>query len=120
MQLAEIRHVARRQTAETFVELSPYDRVIGIWARWLRLDDKPTSGGDCNLQDVKELMQCGEAVESMVNSLPRAHWWAIRKSRGICTVWNFQNLSFGDVLGEVEQMLVPKLKINLATRKHFH
>ncbi|HXA47265.1 MAG TPA: hypothetical protein VNW52_06525, partial [Burkholderiaceae bacterium] len=83
------------------------------------LSDQQYSDGDANLQDTKDFMKTGEALETMINDLPRHLWWAIMKSRGICTVWLFPNLNILDALADAEEKLTPKMKQHLATRRYF-
>ena len=98
---------------------SPFSVVMKIWASWMTLTDRQHSAGYSNPQDVKEFMSCGEAVDTMINDLPRVQWWAIRKAYGIATVWRFPDHSFADALSSAEATLLPKLKKNLATRRYF-
>ena len=114
MQKAQIQEVER--PAET----TPFGRVMSVWARWIALRDYQETSGDANLQDTRDFMRTGEAVETMVNNLPRHQWWAIRKSRGISTVWIFPNLSLEQALADAEKILTPKMKEHLATRRYFN
>ena len=102
---------------------SPYNRVMKTWARWMTLVDQQHSEGNANPQDVKEFMACGEAVDVMVNDLPIAHRWAIRKAYGITPditrVWRFPSISVEGAILDAEQMLTPKMKKNVATKRYF-
>lgn len=100
--------------------VTPYENCMRIWTHWAALSDCPTSDGYGNLQDSKEFMRAGEAIDMMIDSLPRHQWWAVRKSRGISTVWLFPHLSLPDVLHAVEMVLTEKMKNNIATRKYFN
>jgi hypothetical protein len=98
----------------------PFDIVMGIWARWMRLKDQQnSSGGAAADQDTKEFMALGEAVMTMVDDLPRVQWWAVLRSRGICTVWRFPEASFPDALSMAEEIMTPKMLKNAATRRYF-
>lgn len=97
----------------------PFDIVMGIWARWMHLADHQHSEVEGNPQDTKEFMALGEAVSAMVDDLPRVQWWAVLKSRGICTVWRFPNDSLMDALADAEEALMPKLVKHVATRRYF-
>jgi hypothetical protein len=98
----------------------PFDVVMGIWAQWMRLkDSKPNSHQPLD-QDAKEFMALGEAVTAMLDDLPRIQWWAIMRSRGICTVWRFSDDSFPYALADAEKTLMPKLIKNLATRRYMN
>lgn len=99
---------------------SPFSRVMKTWARWMTLQDRQVSDGWAHPQDVKDFMQCGEAVEAMVNDLPRIQWWAIRKAHGIATVWIFPEGSFADALLQAEVTLTKKMLKNIATRRYFN
>lgn len=101
-------------------EESPFDICMAIWVRWVSLSDSATTGGDSNLQDSRDFMKAGEAIESMINNLPRHQWWAIRKCRGISTVWIFPNLSILDAMERAEEILTPKMRNHIATRKYFN
>jgi hypothetical protein len=105
--------------SESFVEQTPFNRVMDIWTRWIKLKDNNETGGHSNLQDTKDFMKAGEAVEAMINELPRHQWWAIRKSRGISTVWIFPNISILGALEDAENTLTPKMKNHLATWRYF-
>lgn len=113
----DVMQKARNQ--ESIVKLSPFDEVMNIWARWITLKDSQHSAGISNQQDAKDFMRCGDAVEVMVNDLPRIQWWAVRKSRGISTVWIFPNTSFTDAMMRAEDILTEKMKNHLATRRYF-
>lgn len=102
------------------VEQSPFARAMDVWSRWVALSDQVCSKGDSNLQDTKDFMRAGEAIETMINDLPRHQWWAIRKSRGISTVWLFPNLSILDALEAAEKILTPKMRQHIATRRFFN
>ena len=98
----------------------PLDVCLDIWARWSALSDYQITSGCANEQDTKEFMQAGEAIEAMVNSLSRRKWWAIKKSKGICTAWIFNDEVFADVLQEAEALLEPKMRNHVATRRYFN
>lgn len=98
---------------------SPYHHVMKTWARWMQLDDKQHPSGNANPQDVKEFMACGEAVDVMIDALPRIQWWAIRKAHGITTAWRYPAESFADALVAAELNLVPKMQKNVAVRRYF-
>jgi hypothetical protein len=108
-----------QESVDSFVERSPFDRVMDVWARWVALADYQISSGDANLQDTKDFMRAGEAAEAMINELPRHQWWAIRKSRGISTVWLFPNTSISDALEAAEKILTPKMQQHIALRRFF-
>ncbi|ATQ77887.1 hypothetical protein CR152_27830 [Massilia violaceinigra] len=99
---------------------SPFNVVMGIWARWMRLADQQHPGGDANLQDTRDFMRTAEAVNVMVDGLPRVNWWAVKKSQGICTVWRFPDSSYADALQGAEVALVPKMKNHIAVRRYFN
>lgn len=99
---------------------SPYHSVMKTWARWMTLSDRQHTDGLSHPQDVKEFMACGEAVDVMIDALPRIQWWAIRKAHGITTAWRFPDHSFEDALVAAEQNLSPKMQKNVATRRYFN
>lgn len=105
---------------ETLHEQSPYSIVLALWAQWMRLADHQYSMGDGNEQDTKDFMRTGEAVDAMINDLPRHLWWAVRKSRGICTVWQFPGIKIEDALQKAEEILTAKMKNHVATRRYFN
>lgn len=110
----------RRQEVEVAdTEKTPYGKLMDLWSRWNALSDHQVSMGDGNPQDTKDFMRAGEALEAMINELPRHLWWAIRKSRGISTVWLFPHLSIEDALAKAEETLTPKMKNHIATRRYF-
>ena len=99
---------------------APFHRAMTVWVNWMKLNDQQTSSGLGHPQDSKDFMKAGEAVEVMINDLPRVHWWAIRKAHGITTVWRFPDRSLPDALAEAESILTPKMRNNLATRRFFN
>jgi hypothetical protein len=99
---------------------SPYNRVMKTWARWMQLDDKQHSTGEAHPQDVKEFMACAEAMDVLIDGLPRIQWWAVRKAHGITTVWRFPVDSFADALVAAEVNLLPKMIKNVAVRRYFN
>lgn len=98
----------------------PFDIVMAIWARWMHLKDSQRSEAEGNPQDTKEFMALGEAVSTMVDDLPRLQWWAVLRSRGICTVWRYPHDSLMDALAEAEAILTPKLMKHIATKRYFN
>jgi hypothetical protein len=104
---------------DTFHQQSPYEQLLSMWAAWMRLADHQHSLAEGHPQDTKEFMAAGEAVNTMIDDLPRYQWWAIRKSRNICTVWNFPNVSLDEALAQAEAILTPKLKAGAATKRYF-
>lgn len=98
----------------------PFDVVMGIWAQWMRLKDCQHPTGDGHPQDTKEFMALGEAVTAMLDDVPRVEWWAVMRSRGICTVWRFPESSFADALESAEERLMPKLLKHVATKRYFN
>ncbi|WP_025917684.1 hypothetical protein [Herminiimonas sp. CN] len=112
--------VARKIKSDLFVEETPFNVVMNIWVRWVNLKDSQNTDGDSNLQDTKDFMNAGEAVEAMINNLPRIQWWAIRKCRGISTVWIFPDHSLMDAMSQAEEILTPKMKGHIATRRYFN
>ena len=111
---------ARKVDLDVLHQMTPMDVCLNIWARWNSLADYQVSTGAGNEQDVKEFMRTGEAVECMINSLSRCQWWAIRKSKGICTAWIFKDTIFADALAEAEAVLDPLMRKHVATRRYFH
>jgi hypothetical protein len=99
---------------------TPFGTVMEIWKRWMQLKDYQHSDGDANQQDTKDFMRTGEAVDTMVNGLPRLELWAVRKAQGIASVWIFKEHNFMDALASAELILTPKMQINVATRRYFH
>lgn len=98
---------------------TPFNHVMDVWARWMRLKDRQHSDGEGNPTDTKEFMQLGEAVNTMVDDLPRLMWWAVYRSKGICTVWRFPDRSLADAMLEAEEKLTPKFMAHIATRRYF-
>jgi len=99
---------------------SPYNQLLELWTRYISLRDCKEPTGDANLQDTKDFMRAGEAMEAMINELPRHQWWAIRKARGISTVWIFPSLNIADALQQAEKKLTPKMQSHIATRRFFN
>jgi hypothetical protein len=105
---------------DTYHDQTPYQRVMGIWARYTRLDDLQYSTGDSHPQDVKEFMRAAVAIDTMIDDLPRHLWWAVRKAHGICTAWNFPNLNFEEAVQKAEEILTPKMKNHVDVRRYFN
>lgn len=110
---------AQQQVAEAPQADSPYNTVLKTWARWMHLDDKQHPSGEAHPQDVKEFMACAEAVETMINDLPRIQWWALRRAHGLATVWRFSEDAYPEALLQAEETLTPRLLRNVATRRYF-
>lgn len=110
----------KQKLVEAFHTQTPYQQLLSVWAAWMRLADHQHSLAEGHPQDTKEFMAAGEAVDTMINDLPRFQWWAIRKSRNISTVWNFPNVSLEDALQKAEAALTPKMRKNVATRRYFY
>jgi hypothetical protein len=99
---------------------TPFVRAMNVWASWITMRDRQEAGGWSHPQDAKDFMNTGEAVETMINDLPRYEWWAIRKAHGVApAVWRFPEASFPDALGRAELILTPKMRNHLATRRYF-
>ncbi len=105
---------------DAFHRRDPIDVCLDIWARWSRLTDHQASLVEANPQDTKEFMQAGEAMDTMINGLTRHQWWAIRKTKGICTAWIFKDDSYPDALCDAKAALEPKMRKNVYTRKYFN
>lgn len=99
---------------------TPYQRVMAIWRSWISLADRQEPGGWSHPQDAKEFMRTGEAVEAMVNDLPRVQWWAVRKAAGVSpAVWRFPNANYEQELASAEVTLTAKMQRNVDTRRYF-
>lgn len=105
---------------EAFQRRDPIDVCLDIWARWCALSDFQVTSGNANEQDTKEFMRAGEAVEVMINALPRYQWWAIRKAKGICTAWIFKDSIYPEALQDAKLVLEPLMKKHIATRRYFN
>lgn len=100
---------------------TPFTRCMKIWASWITLKDQRNVGGWSHPQDAKEFMRTGEAVETMINDLPRVQWWAVRKAHGVApAVWRFPETSMADALEQAENTLVPKMRNNIDCRRYFY
>lgn len=116
-----MRNLVRKEVAgETFDALAPIDKLLTIWAEYLSLRDEHVSSGLANPQDVKDFMRIGEAVETMVNDLRRHQWWAVRKSRGICSVWVFKDEHYEAHLAQAREILEKKMRAHIATARYFN
>jgi len=112
MEITGVEHEAIKQ--------SPFCEAMDVWVRWMRLKDQQHSNGDGNLQDTKDFMRTGEAIDVMVDDLPRVQWWAIYKSRGLNTiVWRFQECALIDAVERAEVTLTIKMQQHIATRRFF-
>lgn len=100
---------------------SPFVTVMKTWSAWMRLKDQEHStGGGAADQDTKEFMAIGEAVSVMVCDLTTHERWAVRRAFGVCDVWIYPQISLPDTLARAEDILMPKLKKNVATRRYFN
>lgn len=104
---------------ETFSERDPVDAVLDVWARYLSLSDHQISLIEGNPTDTKEFMRLGEAVETMVNDLRRHQWWAVRKSKGFCTQWIFQDAIYEQSLLQAKEILEKKMRGHIACARYF-
>ncbi|MFD2271392.1 hypothetical protein ACFS07_10330 [Undibacterium arcticum] len=85
------------------------------------MKDFQHSDGDGNLQDTKDFMRAGEAVEAMINDLPRHQWWAIRKKQGHQHRLDIPApLSAGYIGAGRKKILTPKMQNHIATRRYFY
>jgi hypothetical protein len=116
----EIMAKPKQQDQEAFEAMTPYGKLLTIWTRFYSLSDIQHTNGDSNPQDTKDFMRTGEAVDAMINNLPRHQWWAIRKSRGICTAWNFPSIRLETALEQAEEAMTPKMKIHVACARYFY
>lgn len=99
---------------------SPYQRVMKVWHQWIHLKDTQEPSGWSHPQDAKELMATGEAVETMINDLPRVQRWAVHKAMGIApAVWRFPNADYAAELLSAEDTLTQKMQRNVNTRRYF-
>lgn len=100
---------------------TPFTRCMKIWASWITLKDQPCVGGWGHPQDAKEFLRAGEAVEVMINDLPRVQWWAIRKAHGVSpAAWRFPETSMADALDQAETTLTPKMRNHIDLRRFFN
>jgi len=101
---------------------TPYIAVMKVWASWITLKNVRESGlGLSHPQDAKEFMRTGEAVDVMINNLPRFPRWAINKAWGTApAVWRFPEISFPDALAIAEKTIEPKMRENVDTRRYFN
>jgi hypothetical protein len=102
------------------IKRSPFDVCMDIWVSWISLKDAQHTGGSGNLQDTKEFMKAGEAVERMINDLTRLQWWAVRKARGICTMWHYPDQSFESAFNAAEDILTKKMRMDIDTKRYFN
>lgn len=114
-----MKEEAMIEVRDEVTKLPPYARVMKVWASWMTLKDRSTSGGYSHPQDAKEFMRTGEAVDTMVRSLPRVNRWAVDKAHGISTVWIFPNISLADVMLENEKILSSKMRNHADTMRFF-
>lgn len=111
---------AIRKLDEVFHEKrNPVDEILDVWSYWMRLKDAAFSESLADPCDVKDAMTIAEAVETMVNDLKRHQWWAIRKSRGICSVWIFKDEHYENHLTQAREILEKKMRTHIATRRFF-
>lgn len=116
-----MRNLVRKEmVGESFDSLQPLDKLLTIWADYISLSDSNEPGGFANPQDVKDFMRIGEAVEAMINDLRRHQWWAVRKSRGICSVWMFRDAIYDDALSQAHEILEKKMRVHIATARFFN
>lgn len=114
------KHTAAQAAPAAQQPASPFEHAMSVWTRWIALKDNQVSQGWGHPQDTKDFMRAGEAIDVMINDLPRVEWWAVRRARGVATVWRFPDLSLPDAIARAEHMLTPKLRNHIATRRFFH
>lgn len=102
---------------------SPFVAVMKTWARWMTLrDDIRRSAGLSHPQDVKEFMSCGEAVDALVHDrsiLTEHQRWAVKRVFGVASVWRYPDVSLQDTFAAAEEILMPRLQKNVATKRYF-
>lgn len=112
---------AIRKLDEVFREKrDPVDEILEVWSYWMHLKDSSSSEPLADLCDAKEAMTIAEAVDCMINDLKRHQWWAIRKSRGFCSVWIFKEEHYEQHLMQAREILEKKMRSHIATRRYFN
>ena len=117
------------------VEATALDYCLDVWVRWQRRDDTRlgwrgksamlesdyTEDEEIDSEALYSNMdtKVAEAVEAMMRDLPRYQDLAIRRRCNIARVWNWNPLTFADVLKEAEMALEGLLRKNIATRSFF-
>jgi hypothetical protein len=111
---------------EPWITPEPLDICLDYWSTWmgksdLDLDMQVGSDRDvrCSNPHQRRETEIAEAVDAMIQSLKPVERWAIYRSRGISTQWNFPNANFGDSVVQAERALEEKLRKNIATRSLF-
>jgi hypothetical protein len=64
-------------------------------------------------------IKIGEATNAMIDDMKPAQAWAIKKSCGITTVWNFPSVNYMATLGSAHAELESKLRRNISTATLF-
>ncbi|PRC93076.1 hypothetical protein [Solimicrobium silvestre] len=120
-----------------YIEESPLDLCLRLWAKSKQVDDKDLGiqkrfslksdydgygSNDTYQSDSSQSRRDNEiadATEAMIMSLTGCHRWAIQRSMNVCRVWNYPQLNYLNELEAARAELEKKLRNNLATRTEF-
>jgi hypothetical protein len=112
----------------------PLELCLELWKLWMEGDADRDLGyksmrgmctdGDGHGKDLYEAQQANDmriakATEAMIESMGRLHIWAIHRSTGIATAWNFPNAVYPEVLMAARSALSDKLRKNMCTKLLF-
>lgn len=119
---------------DSWIRPDPVDFCLNAWGNWM------CSGGHRNLEVVtmrglvgesdghgsdpheaqhSQDMQIGAATDAMISGLSRLHYWAIFRSCGFSSVWQFPNADLITTAADARNELMAKLKKNECTRNLF-
>lgn len=119
---------------DTWVQPDGFDECLACWKAWMHgdgdrdLDAKTmrmlSGEEDSYGVDISEAQQARDtkiaiATDAMIDSLKRVHIWAIYRTCGISTPWNFPLADLTKVFSDSRELLTEKLRKNSCTRVLF-
>lgn len=137
-----MRRVRKEEiTIDTWVKPDGLEYCLDCWRDWYLSDDRDLSasrmkldGGkdddddddekfayesDPNLEQRKCDNKIGEATNTVIEDLSLRHAWALKKLKGIATVWKFPQLDYMTVVQEAKLNVEIKLRRNIVTGVKF-
>lgn len=123
--------------SETYYKRNGLSACLECWVEWMRKDDRDLGASRMKLEarepneehegyesdpyeDQRQAdLKIGAAVGAMIDSLKTNQRWAIHKSQGITTQWNFPSSDYATVLQDAQAELEKKLRKNIATWIYF-
>ncbi|WP_139143454.1 hypothetical protein [Janthinobacterium sp. HH104] len=129
-----LEDVGEATRVDPWTDPEPLELCLELWKLWMEGDDDRDLGyktmrgmcadGGGQGKDLYEAQQANDmriakATDAMIESMGRLHIWAIHRSTGIATAWNFPNAAYPQVLVAAKSELSDKLRKNMCTKLLF-